>query len=157
MVLQCRFSFIRLFFRGWKTISIFNNGWFFSCNYGYHVSIFSKIDCNDFSFFRMENLNKDIFWSRFVLKIVAWSAVPGRNRTIAECIAWFCIFICTFQINKYLSCNGAWDSEGELPFEAGSYWIWRLFVSGDNIKREIAGGVIVFVADRWFQAVCRKD
>nr|WP_330412569.1 site-specific integrase [Dorea longicatena] len=25
MVLQCRFSFIRLFFRGWKTISIFNN------------------------------------------------------------------------------------------------------------------------------------
>ena len=66
---------------------------------------FSKIDCNDFSFFRMENLNKDIFWSRFVLKIVAWSAVPGRNRTIAECIARFCIFICTFQINKYLSCN----------------------------------------------------
>ena len=105
MVLQCRFSFIRLFFRGWKTISIFNNGWFFSCNHGYHVSIFSKIDCNDFSFFRMENLNKDIFWSRFVFKIVAWSAVPGRNRTIAECIARFCIFICTFQINKYLSCN----------------------------------------------------
>lgn len=25
---------------------------------------------------------------------------------------------------------------------------WRLFVSGDNIKREIAGGIIVFVADR---------
>ena len=44
----------------------------------------------------------------------------------------------------------------KLPFEAGSYRIRRLFVSGDNIKGKIARSVIVFVADRYFKQYAGK-
>lgn len=39
-------------------------------------------------------------------------------------------------------------AKGVQSLEAGTYRVWRIFVSGDNIKGKIAGGAILFAENR---------
>lgn len=132
---MCDSSFCNIFapVSGWQTFSITDTGWLFIGSHGYHITIFTKINCNYFSIFCMKNLNNHIRCSRIFPQIITRCGIAGRNPATAEGITGTGVFISTVQINQYGS--------GYSP--AGSIRLYRILCKAFRAPLEIRPSLLI--------------